>query len=395
VLPRIGAFELSKVRPRHLKNAFMDLRVEGKLAPHTIRNVYSVVRALFRDAMIDDLVDENSCILKEHELGRDQPKDPAAQASSRYDKDELERLISDARVPWASRMLWALGGLAGLRLGEIAALRWRDLDTRCRPLSKLTVARSHDKATTKTGRIREVPVHPVLAAMDAGFTLVSMRSWRTTRLINCCARHYTSPVEFPWHRALFAGVGVALMVACPTEQPPPQTTSGDPGATSDAEPPSPDGSICDQLSGGASSQDSSSSLGPCPDSTADAIDVEWLPEGRFDHAATSYVWFAVENLTREVLEVEYQAFAQQYGRDAVTLAVPSHTLDPGRKYVHAVDLQLGAFLNAFESGLVDVQVLARLVQPVETDWQQIGDLEVEIKVDPDSRTIYGAKLLRW
>jgi hypothetical protein len=194
---------------------------------------------------------------------------------------------------------------------------------------------------------------------------------------------------------MFVGVGAALMVACPTEPPPPQTTSGDPGATSDAEPPSPDGSICDQLSGGASPQDGSGSLGPCPDSTSDAIDVEWLPEARFDHAVRSYVWFAVENLTREVIEVEYQAFARQHGGDEVKLAVPSHTLEPGRKYVHAVDLQLGVFLNAFESGLVDVQVLARLVEPVETDWQQIGDLEVEIKVDADSRAIYSAKLLRW
>lgn len=167
VLPRIGNLELSKVRPRQLKEAFVELRIEKKLAPHTIRNVYSAVRAMFRDAMMDDLVDQNPCILRQAELGADRPKN----TGSSYTKDDLERLISDERIPAVSRMLWAFGGLAGLRLGEIAALRWSDLATSYLPLARLTVSRSHDKATTKTGRIREVPVHPTLAAMLAEWKL--------------------------------------------------------------------------------------------------------------------------------------------------------------------------------------------------------------------------------
>ena len=51
ILPRIGSLRLDAVRPRHLKDLFTDLRVEGKLAPHTLRNIYSVLKAMFRDAL--------------------------------------------------------------------------------------------------------------------------------------------------------------------------------------------------------------------------------------------------------------------------------------------------------------------------------------------------------
>jgi integrase len=62
-------------------------------------------------------------------------------------------------------MMYALMGLAGLRHGEIAGLRWRNYDPTREPLGKLVVARSSDHATTKSKRPREVPVHATLAKL--------------------------------------------------------------------------------------------------------------------------------------------------------------------------------------------------------------------------------------
>jgi integrase len=87
---------------------------------------------------------------------------------------ELEMLISDERVPLDRRVLYALEGLAGLRHGEAAGLRWRHCDPTVEPLGKLTIATSYDKGRTKTGRTRFMPVHPTLAALLAEWKL---RGW--------------------------------------------------------------------------------------------------------------------------------------------------------------------------------------------------------------------------
>ena len=56
VLPTIGGMRLEEVRPRHLVEMFRALRDANKLAPKSILNVYSTVKALFRDAKMADLL---------------------------------------------------------------------------------------------------------------------------------------------------------------------------------------------------------------------------------------------------------------------------------------------------------------------------------------------------
>ena len=68
-LPMIGRLKLREVRARHLKDLFLSLRTTTELAPSTIRNVYGVLAALFREAAVDDLIDRNPCILTKAELG--------------------------------------------------------------------------------------------------------------------------------------------------------------------------------------------------------------------------------------------------------------------------------------------------------------------------------------
>jgi len=85
---------------------------------------------------------------------------------------EVVALISDLLVPEDRRVLYAILFLTGVRFGETAALRWSDYDDECQPLGKLHVSASYSTRhkqvkSTKTGVVREVPVHPLLAAILA------------------------------------------------------------------------------------------------------------------------------------------------------------------------------------------------------------------------------------
>src|SRR4051812_45964213 len=50
VYPTLGHLKVSEVRPRHLRELVLGLRAT-ELAPRTVRNIYTTIRALFRDAV--------------------------------------------------------------------------------------------------------------------------------------------------------------------------------------------------------------------------------------------------------------------------------------------------------------------------------------------------------
>jgi integrase len=174
VLPYIGDLPLAEVRARHLVDMFHRLRtdLDLNLAPRTIYNIYSIVSALFRDAKLSDLIEQSPCVLDERQLGPLVDKDPEWRNAAVFTHEEVETIISDARIPADRQMAYALELLAGVRPGEAAALRWRHYDPTVTLLGKLLVAKSYNtrrnvEKTTKTDAVKHVPVHPTLAAMLA------------------------------------------------------------------------------------------------------------------------------------------------------------------------------------------------------------------------------------
>jgi integrase len=64
---------------------------------------------------------------------------------------EVERLISDPAIPPERRVQYALKAIAGLRHGEVAALRWRELDYTAEPLARI---KSCGRTTRRPARSR-------------------------------------------------------------------------------------------------------------------------------------------------------------------------------------------------------------------------------------------------
>jgi integrase len=172
VLPALGGHELPEITSAHLAELVHALRFRAKLANRTVRNIYSVLAAVFRDARIAGKVNQTPCILTEAQLGPIIDKDPEWRDSALFTREEAQTMIGDRRIPLDRQLVYAFGLLAGLRPGEAAALRWRHYDITRDPLGMLTVARAYSTSRselkgTKTEAVKYVPVHPVLAAMLA------------------------------------------------------------------------------------------------------------------------------------------------------------------------------------------------------------------------------------
>jgi integrase len=187
VYPTIGSMPLTEISRSHAR-AVMEAvqtrpscperlgRPADHLAPRTVLQIYRTVRRLFRAAIHADLIGSNPFDLDRSELPKWEDKDPLWRADARLTTDEVEKLISDARIPEERRVLYAIEFLTGTRAGEAAALRWCRWERNLKPLGRLTIAVSwnssrHVEKATKTGRVRQVPVHPVLAKVLAAWKL--------------------------------------------------------------------------------------------------------------------------------------------------------------------------------------------------------------------------------
>lgn len=156
VLPRIGQLRMRDVRPRHMREVILALRAEGRLAPRTILHVYATVATMFRAAVSEEVIDATPCVLQRGVLPKNVDADPEWRAGAVFGREELEWLISDARIAADRRVLYALKGLAALRHTEAARLRWAQIEAR-KPLDAILLSQVKSKVP------RQVPIHPTLS----------------------------------------------------------------------------------------------------------------------------------------------------------------------------------------------------------------------------------------
>ena len=171
----IASMLLSELKAKHILAHIQWLKAKpsnrgGTLAPRTVRSAYDVLRRSLDAAVIDELLPSNPCAPVRGKLPSIEDKDPSKRQDWLYGRDEIVRLISDPRVQEVRRVSYALQFLTGLRVGELAVLRFKDYDPAMKPLARLTISRavksvSKREAQTKTSAVKLVPVHPALAPL--------------------------------------------------------------------------------------------------------------------------------------------------------------------------------------------------------------------------------------
>ncbi|MFN8179295.1 MAG: site-specific integrase [bacterium] len=142
LLPLLGRRRLSEISAEDIARVKLRLREH---APSTVNNTLTTLSSLLHLALEWNLIDRMPCTIRM--LSR-----PRTEAGY-WDFDELDRLErAAAKVGPNAEMIVALGALAGLRLGEMIALRWTDVDL---PRTRITVRQNDWRGhvdTPKGGR---------------------------------------------------------------------------------------------------------------------------------------------------------------------------------------------------------------------------------------------------
>jgi integrase len=118
LVPAFGPYNLSELQRRHIQHFVLDLEDRG-LSGSRIRNILMPLRIIYRHAMRDNLVDRNPC--EYLDLPPVRGKRPEV-----VNAEQAAALIE--RLPVAERAIWGTAFYAGLRCGELQALRWEDID---------------------------------------------------------------------------------------------------------------------------------------------------------------------------------------------------------------------------------------------------------------------------
>lgn len=166
LIPTLGATRLDAITNEQVQKLKLAL---AHRAPKTVNNVLTVLSTLLKKAVEWDALDRLPCAIKL----LPNPK----KTMGFHDFEEYERLltVAEKRSPEAYLMV-LLGGDAGLRLGEIVALEWGDVDLHAR---RLTVQRSDwcgHVTVPKGGRSRRLPMTQRLtSALKASRHLRSAR----------------------------------------------------------------------------------------------------------------------------------------------------------------------------------------------------------------------------
>jgi integrase len=171
-IPYFGRMRLGEIEPRHVKAFAGALGARG-LAPLTVRNALTPLRALFATAVEEGLIRSNPCVGLR--VGRRPLSEHGAAGPRALSEEQLAALLGETPPEW--RLLVGTLAQTGLRISELIGLRWEDVDLDARRLHvrRAIVDGVADVPKSAYG-IRYVPFSKGLARALAAHRLRAPRS---------------------------------------------------------------------------------------------------------------------------------------------------------------------------------------------------------------------------
>ena len=153
LVPQLGSKRLDAITNEDVQ------RLKGALrekAPKTVNNILTVLSVLLKTALEWDVIGRMPCTIKLVKASK-----PTA---SFHDFDTYEQLVVGARATDPnSWLIVLLGGEAGLRSGEMIALKWADINLAKRQLCVQRSEWDGHVTSPKGGRLRHIPLTTRLA----------------------------------------------------------------------------------------------------------------------------------------------------------------------------------------------------------------------------------------
>jgi integrase len=148
LVPHLGAKRLDRITTEDVQRLKHQMRDN---APKTVNNVLTVLNTMVKNAAEWGVIDTMPCTIRLLKV--------SAGSVDFYDFDEYERLVDAGReIGSTAYVVVLLGGDAGLRGGEMRALRWTDVDVQKGQLRIECNEWQGHITTTKGNRIRYVPM---------------------------------------------------------------------------------------------------------------------------------------------------------------------------------------------------------------------------------------------
>lgn len=158
--PVLGEIALDQLSSTHIVAFRSRLVAEDRLAPRTINKYLALIHGILKRAQKVHGLRANVAAGVER-----QPETRSGEFQS-LSAEEVEALARSAASP-QDAALFLTAGFAGLRMGELRALRWEDVDFEKRLIHIKRSYSSGEEGVPKSGRVRSVPmVDQVLAALD-------------------------------------------------------------------------------------------------------------------------------------------------------------------------------------------------------------------------------------
>ena len=181
ILPHLGDKRLGELRPTDVA-AWVDV-LDRKLAPKSVLNAHGVLSTLLARARFEGLVLDN--VAQGLPAGI-LPQNVRKRNVGAFTREECAAMISCEAIPEDRRIAYALAAFTGARCGEVAGLRWRDLDTKAAPLWRWSLRTQYEGRPLKGkgrqgGPPRDVPIHPELQAL--------LERWRADGWARFMCRH--------------------------------------------------------------------------------------------------------------------------------------------------------------------------------------------------------------
>lgn len=123
IKPALGNKRIDEIRPRHVKQLLEDVLGKG-LSSATARSVLRVLSGILEDAREDELIELNPCQKTGKYCGNGTNK-----KVNPLEAHEVAQLLENAQtLPMDLRTLILVGVRTGMRIGELLALEWSDIN---------------------------------------------------------------------------------------------------------------------------------------------------------------------------------------------------------------------------------------------------------------------------